>query len=94
MGNGPSAHGWRVEQLLHAVGLDAREHLLDAYQHAEHAVELFDDGRCHLHDRPERNAHAHVLHHRRLHEQHVWHDAHAVEQRVERFHVLGVVGLE
>jgi hypothetical protein len=68
VGDGPSAHGWRLEQLLHALGFDAREHLLDADQHAEHAVELLDDRRCHLHDRPERNAHAHVLHHRRLHE--------------------------
>jgi hypothetical protein len=43
VGDGPSAHGWRVEQLLHAVGLDAREHLLDTDQHAEHAAELLDD---------------------------------------------------
>lgn len=94
MGDGPSANWRRVEQLLDAVRLDAGEHLLDADQHAEHAAELLDDGRCHLHDRAERNSHAHVLHHRRLYEQHVRHDAHAVEQRVERFHVFGIVGFE
>jgi hypothetical protein len=94
VGYGASAHGWRVKQLLHPVGLDAREHLLDADQHAEHAAELLDHWRCHLHDRPRRNAHAHVLHHRRLHEQYVGDDAYAIEQRVERFHVLGVVGFE
>ena len=94
MGDGSSADGRRVEQLLHAVGFDAREYLFDADQHAEHAAELFDDRRCHLHDGPQRNAHADVLHHRRLHEQHVGDDAHAVEQRVERFHVFGIVGFE
>lgn len=94
MGDGSPAHGRRVEQLLHALGIDAREHLLDADQHAEHAIELLDDRRCHLHDRAERNAHAHVLHHRRLHEQHLRHDAYAVQQRVERFHVFRVIGFE
>jgi hypothetical protein len=94
VGDGPSAHGRRVEQLLHAVWFNAREYLLDPDQHAEHAAELLDDRRCHLHDRSERNAHAHLLHHRRLHQQHVGDDAYTFEQRVERFHVLGVVGFE
>lgn len=88
LGHGPRSAGRRVEQLLDAVGVSrfVVQHVLDADKHAEYARELFDDGRCDLHDRPGRHAHADVLHHRCLHEQHAGHDAHAVEY-AERYAV-------